>query len=95
MTDTSVSNSVLSIMASFAGGLDVFRKLRDRRSENRRRKRRDKISSSEDEMQLSRSLRQGPEDIGREYQVMGTRAGPHFAVGDGELENIAELCGIH
>lgn len=82
MAHTNVSSCVLSIVASFSSGLDVFKKLR----EKRRRRRRSRLAEKDDieEFRLARSLRQGPEDIGREYQRSIQAAGDHFAVGDGK-----------
>lgn len=36
-----------------------------------------------EEQRLSKSLRQGPDDIGREYQKNALAAGPQFDIGDG------------
>jgi hypothetical protein len=82
MASANVSSSVLSIIASFSSGLDVFKKLRERR---KRRRGRSKTEGQVDnnEQLLSRSLRQGPEDIGREYQRCShSVVGEHMAVGD-------------
>jgi len=81
MAHTNVSSCVLSIVASYSSGLDVFKQLRERR----RRKRRSKSSPKldDEELRLARSLRQGPEDIGREYQKSVQAVGDYFAVGDG------------
>jgi len=86
--NASVSNTVLSIIASFSAGLDVFKELRDKR---RRRKKRSSGGNgggerlqAEVESRLAKSLRRGPEDIGREYQGGVQRVGGGFAIGDGE-----------
>lgn len=72
----------MSIVASFSSGLDVFKELRDTRKRRRRVKAGDK-AEEENEIRLSKSLRRGPEDIGREYQRNLQNAGDEFAVGDG------------
>lgn len=86
MAHTDVSSCVLSIVGSFASGLDVFKKLREKKK-RRRRSRRDgrecDARVEEEEMRLSRSLRQGPEDIGREYARNLYAVGNGFGVGDG------------
>ncbi|KAK3113418.1 hypothetical protein LTR53_009321, partial [Teratosphaeriaceae sp. CCFEE 6253] len=87
MAQTNVSSCVLSIVASFSSGLDVFKQLRETRK--RKKCSRSKGEMIEDEeFRLARSLRQGPEDIGREYLRSVQTAGDHFAVGDGELDHM-------
>lgn len=93
MAQTNVSSCVLSIVASFSSGLDVFKKLREKRKRKRsssrsghgKRKGRqcDAKAVEEEEARLSRSLRQGPEDIGREYAQSVYAVGDGFAIGDG------------
>lgn len=81
MACTNVASCVISIVGSFSNGADVFRRLRDKRRRRKRNKRADELD--EKELRLSRSLRQGPEDIGREYQRNVYGAGADFEVGDG------------
>lgn len=84
MANANVSSSVLSIIASFSSGLDVFKKLGEKRKKKKRRSRAEE-QTDVDELRLSRSLRQGPEDIGREYQRCShTALGDHIAIGDGK-----------
>lgn len=90
MANTNVSNSVLSILGSFSSGLDVFKRLREKRrrkhsgrGHGRRKRGNGKVDAEEEEMRLSRSLRQGPEDIGREYARSVYAVGEGFGVGDG------------
>lgn len=92
MANANVSNTILSILGSFSSGLDVFKRLREKRKRkhsgsNGRRRRgngRDKNEVDEEqEMRLSRSLRQGPEDIGREYARSVYAVGDGFGIGDG------------
>lgn len=80
MAHASVSSCVLAIIASFCGGLDVLKKARERRRKNKRSNV-DKISH--EESQLVRSLRQGPDEIGRQYHKSVQAAGDRVAVGDG------------
>ncbi len=86
MAYTNVASCVISIVGSFSNGLDVFKKLRE---ERRRRKRSKKVDIvDEEELRLSKSLRQGPEDIAREYQRSVCAAGQDFEVGDGRLAHL-------
>lgn len=83
MAQSNVSSCVLSIVASFTSGLDVFKKFKELREKRKRRPRKN-ASLDDEEVRLARSLRQGPEDIGREYQRSISAVGEHFAQGDGE-----------
>lgn len=82
MAHTNVSSCVLSIVASFSSSLDVFKQLRDKRRRSKRP--RSNKTIDDEELRLAKSLRQGPEDIGREYQKSIQIAGDYFAIGDGE-----------
>jgi hypothetical protein len=77
----------MSIIASFSSGLDVFKKLKETK---RRPKRSRNGSVDEEEVKLTKSLRQGPEDIGREYRNNVQMVGNSFAVGDGMLPTLAD-----
>ena len=83
MAHSNVASCVLSIVGSFSNGIDVFKKLRDKRRSKKKPKRND--FPEIEELRLSRSLRQGQEDIGREYQNNIFAVGDHFAVGDGMM----------
>lgn len=91
MAHTNVSSCVLSIVGSFSSGLDVFKKLSDKRKRRRGHHRRRNGSkkcderAEEEELRLSKSLRQGPEDIGREYARSVYAVGDGFAIGDGRF----------
>ncbi|KAM0710431.1 hypothetical protein Q7P35_002793 [Cladosporium inversicolor] len=92
MAHANVSNGVLTIIASFSNGLDVLKKLRRSRktgTQQSRKKKRD----DEDALRLSRSLRNGPEDIGREYQAGSMRCDSElYAVGDATAQtSLAEI----
>lgn len=88
MAQTNVSNCIFSIIGSFTSGLDVFKRFRELRDSDRKI-RKNKNSSKreaeaeEQELQLARSLRRGPEDIGREYQRNVQCVGDEYAMGDG------------
>lgn len=82
MAQTNVTSCVISIIASFTSGLDVFKKFHESRKIRKRRSKKN-ASVDDEELRLARSLRQGPEDIGREYQRSIQVAGDQFAHGDG------------
>ncbi|GAB7333272.1 hypothetical protein MBLNU13_g04915t1 [Cladosporium sp. NU13] len=63
MAHANVSNGVLTIIASFSNGLDVLKKLRRSRKTSTQRSKKQK-RNDEDALRLSRSLRNGPEEIG-------------------------------
>lgn len=81
MAHTDVSSNVLSIIASFANGFKVFRKLRDKRSRNRRGTA--KIDDGNELIRLSRSLCQGSDEIDREYRRSILGVGESCTVGNG------------
>jgi len=84
MAHANVSNGVLTIISSFSNGFDVLKKLR-RSRKPRTKQSKKKGSNDEDAQRLSRSLRHGPEDIGREYQAGSMRCdSEQFAIGDGK-----------
>ncbi|KAF2747557.1 hypothetical protein M011DRAFT_402192, partial [Sporormia fimetaria CBS 119925] len=87
-----VSGCVSSIIQAFTNGLDIFKRLRSRRRSRRRAHRRDAaVASSDDEkpcdaeLQLSDSLRRGPQEITDCYEAHYSKAGARFAKGDGEF----------
>ncbi|EMC99993.1 hypothetical protein BAUCODRAFT_359274 [Baudoinia panamericana UAMH 10762] len=80
MAHSNVSSCVLSIVASFSNSLDLFRQLKEKRRRGKRTKNVAKLE--ENELRLGKSLRQGPEDIGREYQKSVQAAGDQFVFGD-------------
>ena len=82
---TSVSNSILSIIASFASALNVVKRLKGKRK-SRNSRSRSAVGNSSDEVALSRSLRKGPEEIGWEYQTYCQQLGDRYAVGDSMYE---------
>ncbi|KAK3677225.1 hypothetical protein LTR78_002763 [Recurvomyces mirabilis] len=92
MAHTNVSSCVLSIIASFSSGLDVFKKLHDKRKRKKRSSSKIPAQLNDEEVRLVRSLRRGPEDIGREYILQSQRSGKYFAVGDATAQtSLAEI----
>jgi len=91
MAHANVSNGILTIIASFSNGLDVLKKLRQSKKKGPTRTKAAK-RSDEDALQLSRSLRNGPEEIGREYQAGSMRCdSERYAMGDGMSEQDTRL----
>jgi hypothetical protein len=91
MAHANVSNGILTIIASFSNGLDVLRKLRQSNKKSPKRTKTAK-RNDEDALQLSRSLRHGPEEIGREYQAGSMRCdSERYAMGDGRYPQESKL----
>ncbi|RYO56309.1 hypothetical protein AA0116_g9138 [Alternaria tenuissima] len=82
--EAEVSTCVSGIIEAFTNGLDIFKKLRERRRK-RRSKRDTEVpdSTSTAEHQLSKSLRRGPEEVAGKYtECYYSGIGPRFAKGD-------------
>lgn len=91
MAHANVSNGILTIIASFSNGLDVLKKLRQSKKTSSKRTKAAK-RSDEYALQLSRSLRHGPEEIGREYQAGSMRCdSQRYAMGDGGSSQHTEI----
>jgi hypothetical protein len=75
-----LASSVRSIVAAFASGLEIFKKIRRRR----RKKTSNNTTSSisQQELQLGRSLRKGSKDVLDYYERGHQTAGDKFARGD-------------
>ncbi len=83
MAQSDVSGSVLSIIAAFTSGLDIFKKLREK-SPPKKSKRAHDSGRRKQESQLSKSLHKGRVEIHKEYERNLDRAGARFATGDGK-----------
>jgi hypothetical protein len=95
MAHANVSHGVLTIISSFSNGLDVLKKLKRSRKKSTRRSK-EQTCKNEDALRLSRSLRHGPEEIGREYQAGSMRCdSEQYAMGDGKLNRRARLDVFH
>jgi hypothetical protein len=83
-----VSNCVSQLIRAFTDGLDIFKRLRERRRKRKSTKKsREKQTSDKDdgaELKLSESLRRGPRDIQERYEKCYGEKGERFARGDGE-----------
>lgn len=75
-----------SLISAFTSGLDVFKKLRERKREKKSKKARAQTPAlqekSGEELRLSKSLRRGTADIQGEYEKHYRGYGEQFAVGD-------------
>lgn len=81
-----VSNCVSNLIHAFTNGLDIFKRLRERRRKRKHRKhnKTKPDPASNAELQLSNSLRRGPLEIQSSYEQHYRKAGDRFAKGDGE-----------
>jgi hypothetical protein len=78
-----VSNCVSNLIHAFTDGLNIFKKLRERRRKRKSKKAREKEGKDEGaELQLSNSLRRGPKDIQDKYERCYGEKGEKFARGD-------------
>lgn len=80
-----VSNCVHNLIDAFTNGLNIFKRLRERKRTHKARKQTqipEPVNSAE--LQLSDSLRRGPQDLAVRYEeCYGQRGmGPRFAKGD-------------
>jgi len=81
---SSTDASVSSIIAAFTSGLDIFKKLREKRQRKKAKQtKRQSSSKSDEETQLSRSLQRGSQDVQAAYEDNYRGLGPKYAVGDG------------
>ncbi|OCK78628.1 hypothetical protein K432DRAFT_331697 [Lepidopterella palustris CBS 459.81] len=82
MSNADVSNCVSLIIHAFTNGLDIFKRLRERRRRKKNKVQAQPDPSSGDELQLSNSLRKGPLDIQTHYERNYEAVGERFAKGD-------------
>lgn len=83
-----VSNCVHNLIDAFTNGLNIFKRLRERRRKHKARKQiptPEPVNSAE--LELSNSLRRGPQDLADRYEeCYGQRGmGHRFAKGDCKL----------
>ncbi|ORY15823.1 hypothetical protein BCR34DRAFT_584767 [Clohesyomyces aquaticus] len=81
--EAEVSSCVSNLIHAFTDGLNIFKRLRERRRKRKNRKKEaqpDPAVSAE--MQLSNSLRRGPEEIEASYRNHYSKVGDQFAKGD-------------
>ena len=87
--EAEVSSCVSNLIQAFSNGLNVFKRLRERRRKRKARKARKENQTPEvvnsDELQLSKSLRRGPQELAEKYDACYSQTGHSFAKGDGKL----------
>ncbi|KAF2177415.1 hypothetical protein K469DRAFT_603431 [Zopfia rhizophila CBS 207.26] len=82
-----VTNCVSNLIHAFTDGLDIFKRLREKRRRKRKsRGNRESVSGKKEasgaELRFSKSLRKGPLDIQKSYENHYSKAGGKFAQGD-------------
>jgi len=78
-----VSNCVSNLIHAFTDGLNIFKRLRERRRKKKSKKSRETVEKDEGaELLLSNSLRRGPRDIQDRYEKCYGEKGERFARGD-------------
>jgi hypothetical protein len=83
--EAEVSSCVAGIIEAFINGLDIFKRLRERRKKRKAKKENQASDSTNSaEKQLSKSLRKGPEEVAEKYaECYYSGMGSRFAKGDG------------
>ncbi|KAF2026815.1 hypothetical protein EK21DRAFT_73286 [Setomelanomma holmii] len=81
--EAEVSNCVFNLIQAFSNGLNIFKRLRERRRKKKARKENQEVEAvSSDELQLSKSLRKGPQELAETYDACYSQTGQGFAKGD-------------
>jgi hypothetical protein len=81
-----VSHCVSNLIHAFTNGLNIFKKLRERKRKRKARKDNQAIDAAvSEEVQLSKSLKRGPKELAEQYDACYSQTGQHFAKGDGKL----------
>jgi hypothetical protein len=84
--EAEVSHCVSNLIQAFSNGLNVFKRLRERRRKRKARKEtQPPIAATSDELQLSKSLKRGPQELVEKYDACYSQTGQRFAKGDGKL----------
>lgn len=88
--DAEVSHCVSNLIQAFTNGLNIFKRLRERRRKRKARKENQVIDATTSaELQLSKSLRKGPDELAEKYaECYHSGMGPRFAKGDCEFTNL-------
>lgn len=82
--DGEVSSCVSNLIHAFTDGLNVFKRLRERRKRRKSKQREREEGPSGEELQLSNSLRKGPVELKEKYENCYGDKGDKFAKGDGK-----------
>lgn len=83
-----VSHCVSSLIQAFSNGINIFKRLRERRQKRKVRKQTQALESANSaELQLSNSLRRGPMELAEKYEecYVQRNMGHRFARGDREF----------
>ena len=81
-----VSSCVSNLIHAFTDGLNVFKRLRERRRKRKGKQQKEREEGcSGAELQLSDSLRKGPVELKEKYESCYGEKGDKFAKGDGEF----------
>jgi hypothetical protein len=84
--EAEVSNCVSNLIHAFSNGLNIFKRLRERRRKRKGRKETPVAdAAASEEQQLSKSLKRGPQELAQTYDVCYQQTGQSFAKGDGKL----------
>jgi hypothetical protein len=85
--EAEVSNCVSNLIHAFSNGLNIFKKLRERRRKRKGRKENQVAdAAANEEKQLSKSLKRGPQELAETYDACYSQTGKSFAKGDGKLQ---------
>jgi len=86
--EAEVSSCVSNLIQAFSNGTNVFKRLRERRRKRKARKENQPPdTANSDELQLSKSLRRGPQELAEKYDACYSQTGHSFAKGDGKLHS--------
>jgi hypothetical protein len=84
--EADVSHCVSNLIHAFSNGLNIFKRLRERRRKRKARKDNKATDAAvSDEVQLSKSLKRGPQELAETYDACYSHTGHKFAKGDGTL----------
>lgn len=84
-SEADVSGCVARLIHAFTDGLNIFRRVRERRRKKKAKKNREKADKEDGgEVQLSKSLRRGPKELQARYAKCYGQKGESFAKGDCE-----------
>lgn len=84
--EAEVTNRVSDLIHAFTNGLNVFKKLRERRRKRKARKENKVVDATiSAELELSKSLRRGPQELAERYDECYSQTGLQFAKGDGKI----------
>lgn len=82
--EAEVTSCVANLIQAFTNGLNIFKRLRERRKKKKARQKNqvaDPTTSAE--LQLSKSLKKGPQELAERYaECYHSRMGSQFAKGD-------------